>query len=113
MALASGMASAPGTATHPQRLREALLGSEPKTAKDLSRELSISEKDVAAALEKLGRSLERGPLLLQVEPPRCVACGFEFRERARASRPSRCPECRAERITLARFSLEGGDDAGE
>ena len=94
-------------------MREALLGSEPKTAKDLSRELSISEKDVAAALEKLGRSLERGPLLLQVEPPRCVACGFEFRERARASRPSRCPECRAERITLARFSLKGGDEAGE
>ena len=107
MALASGMASASGLGTHPQRLREALLGSEPKTAKDLSRELSISEKEVAVALEKLGRSLERGPLELRVEPARCLGCGFEFRERSRVSRPSRCPECRAERIAPARFSIAG------
>ena len=98
--------------THPQRLREALMGSEPKTAKDLSRELSISEKDVAAALEKLARSLERGPLELSVEPACCLACGFEFRDRSRASRPSRCPECRAERISPARFSITGGAEAG-
>ena len=92
--------------TNPQRLREALLGASPKTLKDLSRELSLSEKDVAQALEKLGRSLERSPLELCVEPPRCLACGFEFRERARASRPSRCPGCRAERIQPARFWIE-------
>jgi predicted Zn-ribbon and HTH transcriptional regulator len=92
-------------ATHPQRLREALIGAEPKTAKDLSRELSLSEKEVAVALEKLGRSLERGPLQLQVEAARCVSCGFEFRDRSRVSRPSRCPECRAERIAPARFSI--------
>ena len=98
-------------ATHPQRLREALIGSAPKTARDLSRELSLSEKEVAMALEKLGRSLERGPLRLRVEPARCVACGFEFRDRSRVSRPSRCPECRAERIAPARFSIEG-DEAG-
>ena len=89
--------------TNPQRLREALSGAAPKTLKDLSRELSLSEKDVAQALEKLARSLEHGPLELGVEPARCLGCGFEFRGRARASRPSRCPECRAERIALARF----------
>jgi len=90
-------------ATHPQRLRVALTGATPKTLKDLSRELSLSEKDVAQALEKLARSLEHGPLELAVEPARCLGCGFQFRDRARASRPSRCPECRAERIALARF----------
>ena len=93
-------------ATNPQRLREALIGASPKTLKDLSRELSLSEKDVAPALEKLGRSLERGPLELRVEPPRCLECGFEFRDRARASRPSRCPGCRSERILPARFWIE-------
>jgi len=75
--------------TNPQRLREALSGAAPKTLKDLSRELSLSEKDVAQALEKLARSLEHGPLELGVEPARCLGCGFEFRDRARASRPSR------------------------
>ena len=95
--------------THPQRLREALIGSEPKSAKELSREVSISEKDVAVALEKLARSLQRGPLELRVEPARCLACGFEFRDRSRAARPSRCAECRSERIQPARFSIGGGD----
>jgi predicted Zn-ribbon and HTH transcriptional regulator len=93
-------------ATHPQRLREALLGATPKTLKDLSRELSLSEKEVALALEKLGHSLARGPLQLSIEPPRCLACGFEFRERTRVARPSRCPGCRAERIAPARFWIE-------
>ena len=75
--------------TNPQRLREVLNGVAPKTLKDLSRELSLSKKDVAQALEKLARSLEHGPLELGVEPARCLGCGFEFRDRARASRPSR------------------------
>jgi predicted Zn-ribbon and HTH transcriptional regulator len=103
------MASESGSGTHPQRLREALRGAEPKTAKELSRELSIGEKEVAAALEKLGRSLEHGPLQLRIEPARCLACGFEFRERSRVSRPSRCPQCRAERIAPARFSIPDDD----
>jgi transcriptional regulator len=90
-------------ATNPQRLREALTGTTRKTLKDLSRELSLSEKDVAQALEKLTRSLGHGELQLGVEPARCLGCGFEFRDRERVSRPSRCPECRAERIALARF----------
>jgi transcriptional regulator len=93
-------------ATNPQRLREALTGASPRTVKDLSGELSLSERDVAQALEKLARSLARGPLELRVEPPRCIACGFEFSDRSRAARPSRCPECRAERIQPARFWIE-------
>jgi hypothetical protein len=35
-----------------------------------------------------------------------VACGFEFKERERAKRPSRCPRCSSERLTKPRFWIE-------
>jgi predicted Zn-ribbon and HTH transcriptional regulator len=92
--------------TNPQRLREALTGAPPRSVKELSQQLSLSERDVASALEKLGRSLERGPASLSREAPRCLACGFEFSERTRIARPSRCPECRSERIQPPRFWIE-------
>jgi transcriptional regulator len=95
-------------ATHPQRLRQALTGAVPKTVKELSRELSLSEKELVPLLEKLGQS--RGGLC--IEPARCIGCGFEFRGRSRAARPSRCPECRSERIALPRFWVEAAASDG-
>jgi len=90
-------------ATNPQRLREALTGVSPKTLKDLSRELSLSEKELPDLLEKLERSLAHGAAKLHVEAASCVACRFEFVGRGRASKPSRCPSCRSERIVPARY----------
>lgn len=90
-------------ATQPQRLRQALAGSTPKTLKDLSRELSLSEKELVPLLDKLGQ----GRAGLCIEPARCIGCGFEFKGRSRAAKPSRCPECRSERIAPPRFWVEG------
>jgi predicted Zn-ribbon and HTH transcriptional regulator len=108
------------TQTIPQRVRAALAeATEPKTLKALSAELSLSEKDLVPALEKLQRTLEREAKKLGVEPARCIACGFEFELRdrrgtgqgggapARVKRPSRCPSCRSERIDPPRFYLRG------
>lgn len=95
------------TSTMPQRLRRALAGAEPRTLKELSGELSVSEKELVPALEKLQRSLARGPHPLAVEPARCIACDYVFDERGRVSKPSRCPRCRSERIAPPRFSLAG------
>ncbi len=89
--------------TPPQLLRAALTGAEPRSVKQLSQDLSLSEREVVAALEKVTRSLERGPARLRRLAPRCLACEFEFSDRDRISRPSRCPECRSERIEPARF----------
>jgi predicted Zn-ribbon and HTH transcriptional regulator len=94
--------------TVPQRLREALLGAPPRTLKELSQELSESEKDLAHALEKLQLSLRHGPLELGIVPARCIACGFELETRGRVSKPSRCPSCRSERIEPPRFWIEPG-----
>ena len=90
--------------TDRQALRAAL-GPTPATAKDLSGVLGISERDVVDNLAHLVRSLPAAGEKLVIEAPRCVACGFEFSDRKRFSRPSRCPECRSERISPPRFSI--------
>ncbi len=89
--------------TLPQALRAALAGASPKSFDDLSAELGVSMKVLPDALEKLSRSLAHGAERLQSERARCLACGFEFRERARTKRPSRCPSCSSERLTKPRF----------
>jgi transcriptional regulator len=92
--------------TLPQSLRAALSGPTPKDLGELSRELGVSEKLLPDALEKLSRSLAHQGQALHQAPPRCVACGFEFKERERAKRPSRCPRCSSERLTKPRFWIE-------
>jgi transcriptional regulator len=93
--------------TLPQALRAALEGGTPKSLAELSVELGVSEKVLPDALDKLSRSLERGAERLQREPPRCLACGFEFQDRTRVKRPSRCPSCSSERLTKPRFWVSG------
>jgi transcriptional regulator len=92
--------------TLPQAVRAALTGTTPKGLDELSRELGVSEKVLPELIDKVARSLQRGDQQLHREPPRCVACGFEFEHRTRASRPSRCPRCSSERLTRARFWIE-------
>lgn len=93
------------SATIPSLIREALSAG-PKTARDLSRELSVSERDVLRHVEHLERTLKAEGAKLVVEPPECLACGFVFRKRERLNRPSRCPLCRGERLSAARFGVE-------
>ena len=76
------------------------------TARELSVLLSIRERDVAPHLEHLEKSLPRTGERLRVDPPRCSACDFSFDERKKATRPSRCPECKGERIVPPVFRIE-------
>jgi len=82
-----------------ERLREG-----PATIDALSRDLRLPWTDVIDHLEHLRASI-RPPETFHVEPPACLKCGFEFTDRKRLSRPSRCPECRGERIAPAQFSI--------
>lgn len=83
-----------------------VLSEGPATAKDLSAEAHISEKDVAEHLEHIEKSLrhEEG-LELKVDPARCLACEFEFKDRKRFTKPSACPKCRSTRIDPPTFAL--------
>ena len=87
-----------------QALRGALDG-EPRTARELSALVSLTEKEVILHLEHLGRSLEAEGKPLGVLPARCVRCGYEFRSRERLGRPGRCPACKSERVQPPRFFL--------
>ena len=86
-------------------LRQALQAG-PRTARELSGTVGVPEKQVAAHLEHLARSLKAAGERLRVEPARCLDCGFAFRKRDRLSRPSRCPVCRSERLDAPRFAIE-------
>jgi predicted Zn-ribbon and HTH transcriptional regulator len=85
-------------------LRQSLLAAlkgPPATARDLSQLVRISEREVLDNLEHLAESVD-----LIVEPAQCKGCGFTFDGRSRMTKPSRCPECKSERIAPARFSVE-------
>jgi predicted Zn-ribbon and HTH transcriptional regulator len=93
------------TATIPSLIREAL-SKGPHTTRDLSRELGVSEREVVRHLEHLERTLRESGAKLVVDPPACLGCGFVFRKRERLNRPSRCPLCRGERLSPARFVVK-------
>lgn len=91
-----------------ETIRESLrrvLREGPTTLRELSGALSVSEKDLVAHLEHLERSLQRGDERLVIEPTQCLACGFQFGDRKRFARPSRCPTCKSNRLSFPRFSI--------
>ena len=77
------------------------------TLRDLSGVLHQSEKDVAYQLDKLLNFPLRGGQAVSIDPAACLACGYLFDDRRRASKPSKCPKCRSTRIRPPRFGYEG------
>jgi predicted Zn-ribbon and HTH transcriptional regulator len=88
-----------------QQLASALRAG-PATARDLSRAVGASERDVLAHLVHLARSLRGRGERLEIAPATCLDCGFAFAKRERPARPSHCARCRGSRLTLPLFSIE-------
>lgn len=93
------------SATRRQEI-ERLLREKPHTARDLSKAVGVSERDVPEHLVHVEKSLRQRSGALRLEPVRCLGCGFRFEERRRFSRPGRCPQCHGRRLTLPRFWIE-------
>ncbi len=68
------------------------------SARELSYELSIREKEVYSHLAHIARSAVSQSHRLIVIPSRCLVCGYVFEKRKRFTRPGRCPRCKGERI---------------
>lgn len=89
-----------------QRIKSLLEG-RTLSAKDLSVEVGIPEKEVCEHLAHIQRSArgseKKGALV--VTPAECRKCGFVFRGRERLDRPGRCPACRAQQIEAPFFSI--------
>ncbi len=75
------------------------------TAKDLSMEIGMPEKQVYAHLEHIRRSFHQQGRPLRIEPARCKKCGFVFGKRQRFQKPGKCPTCRGQAIEEPRFFL--------
>lgn len=94
------------TRTPRQRL-VVLLRQEEMPFGELREWLGIPVRALEEALRHVERSVRAGGERLVVTPPRCLACGFVFRDREarHLHAPARCPRCRSERITDPRFRI--------
>ncbi len=93
-----------GGKTIRQRLTEALMDRE-MTAHELSREVGIREREVVMHLPHIARSVASEGKELVVGWPRCLKCGFIFKNRSRFTRPGRCPRCRETHIESPRYAI--------
>jgi transcriptional regulator len=75
------------------------------TAHELSADVGLREKDVAAHLSHIERSLKKDGGQFEVDPAGCLECEFIFKKRDRLTRPARCPVCNSERISPPRFRI--------
>ena len=77
----------------------------PMTARELSTEVRVREREVIEHLEHIRRSLEKTAKRLEVLPPECRKCGFVFSERVRLTKPGKCPQCRSTSIEEPAFKV--------
>lgn len=82
-----------------------LLSQKECSARVLSQALSISEKAVYEHIPHIIKTISAKGENLDITAARCLSCGFEFKDRKRPSRPSRCPVCRGERIDPPSFRI--------
>lgn len=76
------------------------------TAKEISGEISISEKEVYDHLEHIRLTMSKKGHHLSITPAECGKCGFVFKKRERLKKPGKCPVCRAETIHEPLFTVE-------
>jgi predicted Zn-ribbon and HTH transcriptional regulator len=79
-----------------------LLADRTVSAKDLSAEVLVSEKEIYEHLEHIHRSVGKG---LTVMPAECRKCGFVFKKRDKMKKPGRCPVCHSELIQEPFFTV--------
>ncbi len=93
--------------TRRERIVELLEQSEhPLTVQDICNRLDIESKStVYQDLEHIARSLRRAGKQLLMQPAVCNKCGYIFRDRMVASRPTKCPKCKSEWISLPSYMI--------
>ena len=84
------------------------LEAEPMTARDLSKALRISEKEVYSHLPSIEKSIRHQKKQIEITPCYCLSCGFEFKDRKSFRKPGKCPACRQSRIEPAVFVIVVG-----
>lgn len=83
----------------------ALLSEEPATPTELAADLELTPDAVVSHVRHVARSLESADGQFLVRPPTCSACGFDGFDDP-LNLPSRCPECKCERVEEPAFVVE-------
>jgi len=83
-----------------------LLEAERLSAKDISGEVRISEKEVYDHLDHIQKTITKRGARLSLTPAECKKCGFSFKKREKLKKPGKCPLCRSEAIEEPLFSIE-------
>lgn len=82
-----------------------LIRDQPLSAKEISFQAHITEKEVYSHLEHIRLSLHASGGFLEVTPAECRSCGFVFAKRDRLTPPGKCPLCRHEAIFEPLFTI--------
>jgi len=83
-----------------------LLDQDECDARFISQYLSISEKAVYDHMPHIIQTLSAQGKRIKITPASCISCGFEFKDRKRPTKPSRCPRCKNERIDPPKFRVK-------
>jgi len=86
-----------------------LLGGNTFSARDLSAEIGVSEKEIYYHLEHIQKSTDKSSHNFMITPALCKRCNFVFRKRDRLTKPGKCPICRGESIQEPQFSVKNND----
>lgn len=92
--------------TRRQEMMEMLLQHE-ISAQEFCHIYRVEMWEITEELEHIKRIVPHHKKRLIMKPPFCKACGFEFKERGKIKNPSKCPNCRHERIQAPAFKIVG------
>lgn len=76
------------------------------SAKDISAEVRIPEKEVYGHLEHIRKTADKKERHMTITPAECVKCGFVFGKREKLKKPGKCPVCKGELIREPFFSIK-------
>ncbi len=74
-------------------------------AVELSKALSIPEKEVYEHLTHVARSVSSQNRRFVIIPSICRNCGQIFKERKRLTTPGRCYRCKSERVSMPIYQI--------
>jgi predicted Zn-ribbon and HTH transcriptional regulator len=82
-----------------------LLSEAEMSAREISGEVEIPEKEVTEHLAHIARSVASQNKKVVTAPAKCLGCGYVFEDRKRFTRPGRCPQCKKSHIQSPRFRI--------
>jgi predicted Zn-ribbon and HTH transcriptional regulator len=82
-----------------------LLSDEEMSAREISGEVGIPEKEVIEHLAHIARSVASQNKKVVIAPAICLDCKYVFENRRRFTRPGRCPQFKKSHIQSPRFHI--------